>query len=80
MELNKYIDNSLIQEYAHKDFEQGYLLDAVDLPKHEQANFLSMLLEHDEILKEKILDRMQELINSRIPEVESEDQFWRKYA
>lgn len=80
MNLNQYIDNCIIHEYADKDQTLGYTLDAVELPKHEQSNFLEMLLEHDETFKEKVLDRMQELINARLSEAESNDKHWRKYS
>jgi hypothetical protein len=80
MNLNKYIDNSIINEYADKDPNFGYSLDVTEIPKHEQSNFLEMIIEHDQIFREKILDRMQELINSRLSEVESLNKYWSKSA
>jgi hypothetical protein len=65
--LQKYIDICLIDEYADKDFIHGYSLDVSSLAEYEKSNFLNTLLQHDPIIKEKVLDRMQELIDERIP-------------
>lgn len=71
----KYVDLCLIDEYADKDFTYGYSLDVTSLPTHEQENFLDFLFENDEVMKEIVLDRMQELIEQRIPWVESQDKY-----
>jgi hypothetical protein len=72
--LSSYIDNNLIREHAQKT-KDGYSLHIVDLNNHEQENLLSWLFNHDYHVKELILDRAQELINERIPFVESKDNY-----
>lgn len=73
--IDKYVDTCLIREYADKDSKHGYSLDAASLSKHEQLNFLTMLVNHDDVLQELILDRMQELIELRLPMVEAQDKY-----
>lgn len=73
--LNRYIDRCLIDEHAIKDYLDGYSLDVASLPKHERLTFLQTLFEHDDVLQEMVLDRMQELINQRLPWVESQAKY-----
>lgn len=73
--IEKYIDTCLIDEYADKDFECGYSLDIVSLSNHEQSNFLDFLIKNDSATKDLILDRMQELIDQRLPRVEAQARY-----
>jgi hypothetical protein len=70
MNIRKYIDLNLIDEYAYKSFRNGYSLDVCDIPTNEISNFLDILFKHDYHTRDLILDRMQDLINDRIQMVE----------
>jgi hypothetical protein len=72
-EINRYIDVCLIDEYADKDFANGYSLDIDSLPDHERANFLDLLMQHDTNVRDLVLYHMQKLIDERLPERELED-------
>ena len=69
-QLEKYIDNCLIDEYANK---KDYTLDVSSLPKNEIQNFLDVLMDDDTEIRDLILDKMQHLIDERLPEVEVRD-------
>lgn len=73
--INKYIDLSLINEYADKDFIDGYSLDIDEIPANEQANFLDLLMHNDTEVRDFVLDHMQKLINSRLTVMEREERF-----
>ena len=68
--IQKYIDRCVIDEYANKDYLNGFHLDVTDMSKHDQNNFLDLLMNQDDVLRELVLDRMQELINERLNAVE----------
>jgi hypothetical protein len=72
-EINSYIDVCLIDEYAEKDFENGYSLDVDSLPENERANFLDRLMQEDTTVRDLVLYHMQKLIDERLPEREAED-------
>lgn len=65
-ELNRYIDNCLIDEYATPTHDGGYYLDLDDLPEYEKNNFLEIAMKHDTSLRDEILFQMQKLINQRL--------------
>ena|ERR1700685_165321 len=73
--LSRYINSCIIDEYAEKGHPDGYYLDVTKLPAHEINDFLNALMENDGAAREMILDRMQELVDSAIPFVESRDNF-----
>jgi hypothetical protein len=73
--LSKYIDNTIIHEYADKNISQGYSLDISSLTEHEKSNFVHMLMQHDPVFQDQVSERMQELIEERIPFVESQDNY-----
>lgn len=75
MNIKKYIERCLIDEYAYKSFKNGYSLDVSDLPENELSNFLDMLFKHDYHTRDLILDRMQDMINERIPFVECQNKY-----
>jgi hypothetical protein len=77
--LSKYIDNNIIDEYANKKSRDGYSLDVSDIPKHDIENFLSYLFEHDEVMEELVLDRMQDLIDEELPLAECKDKYEQGY-
>ena len=68
--IEKYIDNCLIDEYADKS---NYTLDVSDLPQNELDNFLDQLMSADTEVRDLVLYKMQQLIDSRLPEVELKD-------
>lgn len=72
--ITSYIENNVIREYASKT-RDGYSLDVCDLSKHEISNLTEILLSHDPATRDILLDRIQEIINSRIPFVESQDYY-----
>lgn len=73
MTLDRYIDVCLIEPYADKDIERGFSLDIDTIPEHERDNFLDMIMKEDTTLRDLVLFHMQQLINSRLPECESND-------
>lgn len=80
MNIRKYIERILISEHAYKSFAAGYSLDVTDLPKNEIENFLDILFEQDYHTRDLILDRMQDLINERLPFVECQDRYEAGYV
>lgn len=72
--LSTYIEKNLIEEYAVRT-KHGYRLDIVDLGEHEQENFISNLFAHDEITRDLIMDRAQQLINEQLELSESKKLF-----
>jgi hypothetical protein len=72
-ELTSYIDICLIDEYADKDFENGYSLDVDSLSEHERSNFLDLLMKNDTAVRDFVLHNMQKLIDERLPECEAND-------
>jgi hypothetical protein len=75
MNIRKYIDLNLIDEYAYKSLRNGYSLDVCDIPANEIAHFLDILFKHDFHTRDLILDRMQDLINDRIQMVECQAKY-----
>ena len=75
MNVRNYIERCLIDEYAYKSHKNGYSLDVCDLPANELANFLDLLFTKDDYTRDLILDRMQDLINERIPFVECQAKY-----
>ena len=73
--LSKYIHNIIIDEHADKEAQDGYSFNISDLPIYEVYNFLDMLLKYDPSTREIILDRMQELVESELPNKESVDRY-----
>jgi len=73
--IEKYIDNCLIDDYADKDLICGYSLDVCSISEHDRYNFLDVLLKNDPILKDLVLDRMQELIDSRLSRIEVQHKY-----
>lgn len=65
-ELYNYVDICLIDEYADKDFENGYSLDIYDLSENERENFLRQLMLHDTTVRDLVAFEMQKLINKRL--------------
>lgn len=72
--LLSYIENSIIREHAHKD-RDGYHLEAKEISEHDLNGFLQVLFDNDPITKELILDRMNDLIEEHISDVESQDRY-----
>jgi|GEM_PF-2140544 len=73
--LNTYIDACILDEYAAKSFNEGYSLDVDSLPEHEVTNFLDRLMQEDTGIRELVMLKMQEMIDARLPEYESQDRF-----
>ena len=74
-DLNKYIDTCIIDEYATKSFSEGFSLDIDDVPQHEVSNFLDELMKRDTDVRDYVLNSMQQLINKRLSECESEERY-----
>lgn len=72
-EISRYIDICLIDEYADKDFENGYTLDIDSVPEHDRSNFLDLLMKHDTGVRDHVLYAMQQMIDARLPECEVSD-------
>lgn len=75
--LNTYIDASLIDEYADKSLD-GYSLDVDSLPDHEISNLLDRCMQEDTAIRDFVLAKMQEMIDTRLPEFEAQDRFDRE--
>jgi hypothetical protein len=81
MQLQKYIDLCIIDEYAEKDLKMGYSLDVDSLPEHTKSNFLDELMSNDTTVRDLVLHHMQEMINKRLEKLEErerQDQ-WESY-
>lgn len=74
-DLNKYIDNCIIDEYATKSFSEGYSLDIDDVPETEISNFIDELMKRDTNVRDYVLHSMQQLINERLRERESDERY-----
>lgn len=73
IELEKFIDHCIIDEYATKNIEEGYYLDVDQIPAHDQNILLEKLMEADTGLRNYALAYMQQMIDERIVEVELEE-------
>lgn len=73
IELERFIDRCIIDEYATKNLEEGYSLDIDQVPEHDQNIFLTKMLEADTNLRNYALNCMQQMIDDRIKEVELEE-------
>ena len=71
--LHRYIDVCLIDEYADKDYVDGYLLDLDSIPDHEKEVFLNEIMKSDSALRDLIHFHMQAYINERLPICELKD-------
>lgn len=81
--INQYIDRCLVDEYATKSFKDGYSLDLDEIPESDLENFLRLLMTNDTTVRDLVRCHMQQLINNRLQDVESEDfdaLKWRKTA
>ena len=58
--------------YLNKS-RDGYSLQVCDLEDHEKAHLLDWMFKYDPIATDLLLDRMQDLINERIPFVEARE-------
>lgn len=75
MNIKKYIERCIIDEHAYKSSKNGYSLDVYDLPANELSNFLEVLFSNDDHTRDLILERMQDLINERLPFVECQAKY-----
>ena len=70
MQLNKYIDTCLIQEYGTPNPSlNAFELDLDDVPEHEIDNFLHVLMSDDTNVRDFVRHSMQKLIEKRLQEV-----------
>lgn len=71
MNIRKYIETIIIDEHAFKNGRDGWTcnIDDIDPEKLDNVldNFLDVLFRNDEYTRDLILDRMQTLINERLP-------------
>ena len=74
-DLNNYIDVCIIDEYATKSFSEGFSLDIDDVPEKEISNFLHELMQRDTNVKDYVLHSMQQLINERLKDRESDERY-----
>jgi hypothetical protein len=80
IELEKFIDRCIIDEYATKNLEEGYYLDVDQIPAHDQNILLAKMLEADTALRDHALSCMQKMIDERITEVELEERDYLGFA
>lgn len=73
-ELDRYVDNEIIREFANK-IGNSYVVDIDGIETTLQKQFLDLLFEKDPVTKNIVLDRLQEVVDERIPWVESEDHY-----
>jgi hypothetical protein len=73
--IERYIDSEIIADHAFKSFRFGYSIDIETLSKNEKENFLDFLFENDPVTKEIILNRMQELVEMRLPRIEAQERY-----
>jgi len=80
MDTQSYIDTCVLDEHAYKSFNYGYSLDVADIPKNDLENFLDFLFENDPATRELILERMQTLIEERLPIFECKHRYRAGYV
>lgn len=68
-----FIDNDLIRQYARKN--NNYNLDVNEITFSDQKKLLDLLFYYDPPTNEICLNRIQDLIEDRIPWVESQDNY-----
>lgn len=71
--LRRYID-SLIREYKDNS-NQFYSIDSTTLPLSEKQNLVDLLYLHDPVVNEAIESRIAEILEERLPWVETEDMY-----
>lgn len=70
--LRLFIDNNIIREYVNHT-PDGYSLDISEISDHDKNTLAQLLIESDPAIKEFIEDRMDALIQERIPWVHMAD-------
>lgn len=80
MDTQTYIDICVLDEHACKSVNYGYSLDVADIPENDLQNFLDFLFENDAATRELIMERMQSLIEERIPMFECKDRYGKGYV
>jgi hypothetical protein len=71
-QLSSYIDHNVIQEHGCKT-RDGYALQVCDLDEHEKAHLLDRMFKYDPAAIDLLLDRMQDLINERLPFIDARE-------
>jgi hypothetical protein len=71
--ITRYIDN-LIREHA-TNTRDGLSLDVQEIDNNDQENLVDFLFANDPATREMLQDRIQELLESRLPFVESYDNY-----
>lgn len=71
--INQFIDLCLIDEYARKDFIKGYSLNIRDIPSYDLSNLIDKLVKNDDVTKQFIRDRINELFEERLAKRELKD-------
>lgn len=77
--LRQYIDSNIVREYLNRT-KDGYSLDISELTDHDRQSLALLLLTHDPIARERIEDRMHDLIQERLQYIESCDNAERPQA
>lgn len=70
MDIDKYIDVCLLDEYAMGNVHEGFYLDVDSIPEHDRANFLDMLMQDDTSVRDFVLHAMQKMIDARLEDFE----------
>lgn len=73
--LNQFIDLCIIDEFAVKDYQDGYSLDVESIPEAQQVDLLSEIMKSDTSLRETILIGMQKLIDKRLADREVQTRY-----
>ena len=80
MTIERYIDRCLLDEYATKDYQDGYTLYVDDLPAQEIDNFLDKLMQDDTAIRDFVRHQMQQLIDERLPQYEANHRYSQEQA
>ena len=73
MQIERFIDKCLIDEYADKDIFEGYFLDISQIPDNVLSTFLDKLMSEDTNVRDYVHHAMQKLIDERLVECMNND-------
>ncbi len=74
--FNRYLDRCILDPYATKSLTDGFSMSADDIPEHEMSTLIEKMLESDCGLRDLIHVHIQELIDARLPDYESDNKYY----
>ena len=71
----RFLDLCVIDEYATKDFRDGWSLDADNIPRCDIETLVNLLMQEDTAVRDTIMSHIQTLIDERIRDREVNERY-----